>query len=257
MSATTTSGGPTSIPITAGTYTPTSYCAHVQTQLNATRTPAEWVVTLSTGSSGTGLVTIDNPNTTWALTFTTAAIGTVMGFAGNIASGTVAVTGTTQHRGLWMPDCPSTVDGHIDMGAKETDARTTVGPWGATTTYKSTRLYAHTGLRYSHVPEHRIREAAAVASSSTLTHGSLEQWIDDTQISEGHAWFSAGSAFQAYWDSNGTDRLIGKDMNSGAGPVYGWTFVPCVAAINDHIKRVSGQWLGMWSVDLPPIVSRG
>lgn len=248
MSATTTSGGPTSIPITAGSYTPTSYCALVQAQLNATRTPALWVVTLSTT---TGLVTINNPGTTWALTFTTALSGTVMGFVGNISSGSTARTGTQNARGLFVPDSPPLVDGDPDRAPKQTDARSVEGPYGAVTTYKSTRLYAHARLRFTHLSRAKVWEG------ETATYASLQQWIDDTQLAEGHGWFSCGSAFQAYWDNAGTDRIVGRDLNAGAGPANGWKFSPAVADYESHIKPVSTPWLGIWSAEFSRIVSTG
>ena len=77
VTATNATGGPTSVSLTAGSYSPTSYCAHLQARLIAVRTGGTWTVTLSTGSAGTGLVTINCTDGAWALTFTTAAAGTV------------------------------------------------------------------------------------------------------------------------------------------------------------------------------------
>lgn len=252
MSATTTSGGPTSIPITAGTYTITSYSAMVQSQLNATRTPANWVVTVSTGSNGTGLVTINNPGTTWALTFTSAPSGTVMGFVGNIASGAVAVTGTRNAVGLYLPKCPLQIEGDPDVAPEMTDMRSVESPWGKTTSYKNTRSYAHEQLVYSHVTRDRAHEASATTPSS-----SFQQWLRDTQWGDGHAWFSVGSAFQIYWDNVGTDRIVGYELNTNTGPTNGWTFSPPIGKLTDHVKMASKPWLGMWSISLPRVVSEG
>lgn len=251
IAATNSGGTGTSVSLTAGSYSVSSYLAMLQSRLNAVRTPANWTVTLSSGRASTGLVTIDCTGETYAITWTTAAAGTAAGFSGAITSTSDPSVSTVSPPGLWLPDCPLTVDGHPDIANKQTDSRTTEGPWGETTTYKNTHSYQHTGWKYSHVPVERIREATNAAGQS------LEQWLNDTQFGDGHAWFTPGSKFQIYWDSNGTDRLVGLDMNSGAGPTYGWSFSPAITSLQDLIKRSGGEWLGMWSVDFPRIVSRG
>lgn len=251
IAATNSGGTSTPVSLTTGSYSVSQYLAHLQTRLNAVRTPANWTVTLSTGRGGTGFVTIDCVGESWSIAWTTAAAGTAAGFPATISLTSDPSTATVAPPGLWMPDCPVVVDGHIDMAPKETDTRSTEGPWGETTTYTNTRLYAHTGWSYSHVPVTRIRELTGAENNS------LEQWLNDTQFGAGHAWFSPGSKFQIYWDDAGTDRLVGYDLNAGAGPTYGWGFSPAVSSMNDLIKRVSDQWLGMWSVQFPRIVSKG
>jgi hypothetical protein len=251
IAATNSGGTGTSVSLTAGTYKVSDYLAMLQSRLNAVRTPAEWTVTLSTGRGATGFVTIDCVGETYAITWTDLDAGTAAGFSEHIASTSSPSVATLCPPGLWLPDCPAVVDGHPDIGNKQTDSRSTEGPWGETTTYKNTHLYQHTGWKYSHVPVERIREATSGDGSS------LEQWLDDTQFGDGHPWFSPGSKFQVYWDSNGTDRLLGFDLRGGSGPEHGWSFSPAITSFTDLIKRVGGEWLGMWSVDFPRIVSRG
>lgn len=251
IAATNSGGSGTSVSLTAGDYTPTSYCTHLAARLNAVRTPATWTVSLSTGSSGTGLVTIDCVGETWAITFTTAAAGTVIGFAGNISSTSDPSTGTKNARGLWLPKCPMNIAGDPRMGNRATDARSTMSPTGATVTYVNTSHYRHREIEYTHVPTARMREA------DLATYSSLEQWLDDTQFAEGHTWFSPGSPFQIYWDNNGTDQLVGGDMNSGAGPTNGWSFVPAVTALDDFVSNASSPRLAYWRVRVPTIVSEG
>lgn len=252
IAATNSGGSGTSVSLTAGTYTPTSFCAHLATRLNAVRTPATWTVSLSTGTSGTGKVTIDCVGETWAITWTTAAAGTVLGYSGNIASTTDPAVSDYNARGLWLPDCPLNMDGDPDRAPRVTDARSSESPTGAITTLVGTSKYKHTGLKWSHVTRGKVWEGAA-----TTTYASFEQWWKDSQVSAGHTWFSAGSAFQLYWDNGGTDRIVGYDLNSGSGPTNGWKFSPALAAIDQHVKRVDQGWLGMWEVAIPGIVTDG
>lgn len=251
VTATNSGGGPTSVTLTAGSYTPTSFIAHLVARLNAVRTPANWSGSLSTGSAGTGLVTL-NCTGTWALTFTTAAAGTVLGFVGDIASRATAATGTQNARGLWLPGCPVQMDMDPLMAPKVTDSRGTESPSGLVTTYTGTYKYEHSALRYSHVVQTRINKAR-----ETTTYASLQSWIDDTQYNHGHTWFTVGSAFQAYWDNAGTDTIIGYELNANTGPTYGWSFSPALARFADHVKRADANWNGMWSVEFPRLVSRG
>ncbi len=245
VTATNSGGASTSVSLTAGLYTATSFCAHLQARLNAVRTPATWTVTLSTGTSGTGLVTIDCVGETWALTFTTALAGTVLGFVGNIASTTDPSVGTNTARGVCLLDCPLTLDGDPARAPKNTDNRSSESPSGLSITLGGTKKYVHRNLRWTHVTRTRMYTGTS----------SLRQWFDDTQFGDGHAWFSRGSAFQVYWSNAGTDEILGSDLNSGAGPTAGWTLAPAVAQFEPG--RTSEGWLGMCSFTFPRIVSAG
>jgi len=254
VSATNATGGPTSVSLTAGSYTPTSLCAHLQARLIAVRTGGTWTVTLSTGSSGTGLVTINCTDVAWALTFTTAEVGTALGFVGNIGSGSVAVTGTQNARGLWLPKCPMMMEGRPSSAPRVTDLRSSEGPTGNMFALVGNTKYRHRGLTWSHVLEARTWASAAVAASLPL-YCSWEEWFIDTQLGAGHSWFTPGSGFQAYWDNNGTDALVGSDLGGGSGPTYGWK----MSGLNSiEPRRVDENWVGgYYRVEIPQVVCSG
>ena len=252
LSATTNAGGPTTVTITAGTYTPTSFCAHLQSVLNAQRTvtAGAWTVTLSTGRNSTGLVTIAVTAGTFSISWTSTVLRDLLGFTANITT-QASATATNQHVGLWLPDCPITLLGSPSRAHKQTDNRATESPDGLVITHGGTKKYQHKSLSYSHVLAGRTFEGDA-----TTAGASLEQWLDDTQFNDGHSWFKRGAAFQVYWDNAGTDTLLGDDLNSGSGPEHGWAFSPVIADVHDVVSR-PGDWLGMWSVRFGRIVSRG
>ena len=246
VAATNSGGTATSVPLTAGSYTPTSFAAHVQTRLNAVRTPASWTVSID---YTTGLCTIDCAGETWALIFTTAAAGTVLGFVGNIASTSDAATGTQNCRGLYMPDCPLAMEGDPPRAPLVTDLRTTESPTGRVFGLAGTSKYRHRNLRLSHVTRARAWEGAASTAYSTW-----EAWLKDTQLGAGHSWFSVASPFQVYWDSAGSASLVGSDLNGGSGPSGGW-YLTGISSIEP--KAVDDSWRGMWSIEIPQIVSEG
>ncbi len=252
MSATNATSGPTSVSITAGSYTITSFCAHVQARLIAVRSGGTWTVTVSTGSSGTGFVTINCTDGAWALSFTTAEAGTVLGIVGNLASSATPRTGTQNARGLWLPDCPAQVQLDPSMAPKVTDSRGTESPSGLITTYKGTSKYVHKQLRYTHVAQARV-----MRTRETTTYASLQSWIDDTQYNDGHTWFGVGSTFQIYWSESGAETLVGYELNSNTGPTYGWGFSPAISDISEHISRVDANGNWMWAVTFDRIASRG
>lgn len=236
----------------AGSYTPTSFIAYTATALTAQAPPAAgtWSVSLSTGTSGTGLVTIARSTGSYSITWTSTALRDLLGFTANITTQT-SVTGTNQHAGLWFPDCPITLDGHPSRAHKQTDNRASESPSGTVITLGGTKKYQHKNIAYSHVAMARVWEEEAATPSA-----SLEQWLNDTQFGDGHTWFSRGSAFQVYWDDRGTDTLVGLDLNNGTGPTSGWYFSPAISDIHDHVSRV-GDWLGMLTVKFPRIISPG
>ena len=252
----TTNAGTATVNVTAGSYTPTSLCAHLQTILNAQApvTAGSWTVTLSVGRNGTGLVTIAVTAGTYSITWTSTLLRDLLGFSTNISSQSTS-TAPYICSGLWMPDCPVNLEQDPSLAPKQTDNRATESPTGAVVTLGGVKKYQHKSLRYSHVEQARVREAMAVAAG--IQHGSLEYWLDDTQLGEGHEWFARGSAFQVYWDNAGTETLVGADMNSGSGPALGWAFSPAVSDIHNHVKRVDASWLGRWTVEFSRLVSAG
>lgn len=256
ISVTSNAGGPTVVTIAAGSYTPTSFCAYLQSALIAQRsvTAGTWTVTLSTGRTGTGFVTIAVTAGTFSITWTSTLLRDILGFTATITAQTSS-TGPQQCLGLWLPDCPTMTDLDPTLAPRVTDSRSVESANGLVITHTSTSKRVHKGLRYSHVLQAKIRETAAVTAG--YTHSSLEQWINDTQISAGHTWFSAGSAFHVYWDNAGTDSLLGLDANSGTGPATGWCFSPAISDLSEVIRRVDAAWNGVWAVTFPPLVSEG
>lgn len=251
ISVTNNGGGPTTVNITAGSYAPTSLCAHIASALTAQRAPSSgsWSVTLSTGSAGTGQVTIAMSAGTFSITWTSTVLRDLLGFTGNITTQTSS-TGANACRGLWLPKCPMMIEGHPASKGTSTDARSTMSPTGKSLTLKGTTKYRRRGLVWSHVANAQYREAAAA-----VTYSSLEQWITDTQWGDGHAWFTPGSAFQIYWSNNGTDELVGKDLNSGSGPTYGWTAHPAIMSLD--LPTVQVGLLTYFRFGIESIVSEG
>jgi hypothetical protein len=246
LSATNIGGIGISVSLTAGSYTITQFVAHVVARLNATA-PLSAVWTGSV-SYTTGLVTLASQGT-WALTFTTAAAGTLMGFVGDIASRASAATGTQNARGLYIPDCPVTLEGDPASAGKVTDLRSTVGPTGSSFSMVGTKMYRHKSIRCSHVARARMFEANAAT-----TYASWQQWLDDTQFGDGHSWFSVGSAFQLYWDNNGTAAIVGASLNAGAGPTAGW----CQSGLTTfEPRRAHETLLAYWEILIPQIVTSG
>lgn len=236
----------------AGSYTPTSFAAYTETALTAQAPPAAgtWSVSLSTGTTGTGLLTIARSTGSYSITWTSTALRDLLGFVGDISSQST-YTATNQHAGLWFPDCPIMTALSPSRAHKQTDNRASESPSGLVITLGGTKKYQHKDISYSHVPKARLFEAEAATAGA-----SLEQWLDDTQLGDGHTWFTRGSAFQVYWDAAGTDTLLGADLNSGSGPSLGWAFSPAISDLHEHLSRV-GEWDGMYAVKFPRIVSQG
>jgi hypothetical protein len=245
VTATNSGGGPTSVSLTAGNYTPTSFVTHLVARLNAVRTPANWSGSIS---ATTGLVTLQCTGT-WALTFTTATVGTFLGYVGDIGSGSVAVSGTQNVRGYWLPDCPVAMDGDPTRAPYVTDLRTTESPSGKVYGVVSAAKYRHRNIRLTHVPRARMFTGA-----ETTTYASWESWLKDTQFASGHAWYSAASGFQLYWDNANSAALVGADLNSGSGPSAGW-FMTGMDSIEPQMS--APPLVSYWAIQIPQIVSEG
>ena len=253
FTATNSGGGPTTIAITPGTYYISALVTHVQSQLNALRTPANWTVTLSTGASGTGKVTI---NWTGAGTYSVAwtASGTtlrdVLGFTADLSGVTQGVpsTGAKQARGLWIPDCTLGLDCDTPRAPLISDAMTVVSPRGDATVLVGNTMYRHTALRWSHVVESKTWEIAA-----TIANASWETFWKDVHLGQGGiSWFSPGSKLKIF---DHAARVLGSDANGGAG-VGGWVASKGPAEIAP--KKVDARgWGGMWRIEIPELVSSG
>lgn len=251
FTATNSGGGPTTITITAGTYYPSTLVTHVQTQLNALRTPANWTVTLSTGASGTGKVSI---NWTGAGTYSIAwtANGTtlrdVLGFTADLVAITqgVASIGGKCARGLWLPDCPVNLSGDVPRAPIATDAMPVVSPRGDVTVLVGNSMYRHVGVRYSNVLEAKVWEVAATAAG--FINGSWETFWKDVYLGQGSiSWFAAGSKLKLV---DHASRTLGSDAS-----ITGWKATK--GPFDTEVKKVDKAWAGMWMIDIPELVSSG
>jgi hypothetical protein len=240
LSATNGAGGPTSFGITAGTYYPSTLVTQIQTQLNAAR-PSGWTVTLSTGASGTSRVTINCSSTPFSITWTDTNLRDALGFAGNIAGVSTAQTGTAGARGLWLPDCPVTLDGDPGRAPLVTDLRTTASPTGAMLGFVGNTFYRHSQIRWTHVAKSRVFESQAVVSKTTW-----EWFMRETQFGLGLSWFGPLSAVNLY---DLSDAAFGVDYVTG-----GWKMVG-VDRIEPRLS-VAG-WTQLYTIEIPSIISAG
>lgn len=229
--------------ITAGTYYMSTFVTQLATDLIAGQpvTGGTWTVTLSTGASGTGKVTIAVTNGTYSITWTSTNTRDVLGFTATITAQTTS-TGTNQARGLWLPDAPLDLEGHPSMAPKVSDLRLSEGPTGLVIGLVGNVKRRHRGLRWSHVPLARYREASA-----TVVNGTWEKFLDDTQHGQGHSWFAPASLVQIY-DLLGTK--LGVDLNS----TLGW-YLKGVEGVDS--KRSQQGFTGFFAVEIPEIVSEG
>lgn len=248
FTATNSGGGPTTIPISSGSYFISTLVNHVATQLNALRTPANWTVTLSTGASGTGKVTI---NWTGAGTYSVAwtASGTtlrdVLGFTGDLSGITQGVPspGAKQARALWLPDCPLNLSGDVPRAPVVTDANPVVSPRGDVTVLVGNAMFRQVGIKYSNVLEAKVWETAAA-----IPNASWELFWKDVHLGQTSiAWFTPGMKLKIV-DHAG--RTLGSDAS-----ITGWK--PTRGPFDTEAKKVHSAWAGMWMIEIPELVSSG
>lgn len=244
-SVTNSGGGATTVTITAGTYYITTLAAHFQAQLIALRPPSTgtWAVTLSTGVSGTGKITIDcTDGVSWSITWTSTTLRDILGFTANITTVTTAQTGASQARGLWLPACPLNSDSDVKIAPRGSDHRNTVGPTGEVYGLVGNLFYRHKNLRYAYVPVHR-----AWTSKETTTNASWETFFHETQLGQNSSWFSVTSKVRIYFDDAGVDTLVGN---------IPWKIVKPAGL--DEIALADGkQWAGLVQIHLGDIFSTG
>lgn len=247
----TNAGGTATVTLPAGTYFLSSMISALATQLNGTAPlSATWTVSLSIGSSGTGQVTI-NGGGTWSLIWTSAGstLQAILGFDGNgdVNNASSAQTGTKQARGLWIPDCPLSLDGDPQRAPKVTDLRTTTSPTGVVLGLIGNVFYRHRVVRWSHVDISRVWEA-----KTTLANASWEFFFNETQLGQNSSWFSPATPVQIY-DLTGTK--LGNDANGGTGLSTGWQMTGLTGI--EPTKSDATGWTGRWSIEIPEIVSSG
>jgi len=248
VAATNGGGGPSTCTLAAGNYFLTAaggvsgLLAAFQTALNAGR-PSGWTVAMSTN----GVVTINCSSTPYALTWTSTALRDLLGFAGNISSTSSPSIATKQAKGVWYPDCPLRLAGDPRMAPKQTDMVTLMSPTGNAVGLVSNVMRRHRGLVWSAVPAARFREASAA-----LVNASWEMFVDDTQIGQGHAWFTPSSKVQIYYLEGSTDTVVGTDASSGAG-VSGW-FLP-IRGVESTL--VNQGWTGLHRIEIGDVTTAG
>lgn len=240
VSATNSGGGPTTVTVPAGAYTITTLVAQLVTQLNATRTPADWTGSLSTGATGTGRVTL-NCTGTWSLSWTSTLLRDVLGFTAGYSSVSAAQTGPNQAKGVWLPDCPLSLAMHPQMAPRMSDRRGTESPLGEVFTLVGNAKYVHRELLYQAVPISRIREASA-----TYTNASYETFIADTQDGDGHAWFAPGAPVKI-WDHNGL--VLGADAGVSQWYLHN---APHVA----ELPLMQANYTGLVTVRVPKLTAK-
>jgi hypothetical protein len=124
-----------------------------------------------------------------------------------------------------------------------TDAMPTVSPRGDVTVLVGNSLYRHVGVKYSHVVEAKIWEAAAA-----IANASWETFWKDVYLGLGSiSWFSAGSKLKLV-DHAG--RTLGSDAS-----ISGWKATR--GPFDTEVKKVDRAWAGMWTVEIPELVASG
>lgn len=240
LSVTTNSGGPTSVSVTPETYDSIdSFLTELVNSLTSTRpvTAGAWTITNTLANAGaTPLITIAVTAGTFSISWTSTTLRDLLGFTANITAQTSA-TGTNAVKGVWQPDSPLVSDARHRSAAPVTDARQSRSPTGVVFTHIGNVRYEHSGLRWSHVPTHKIWKV-----DETVTGESLQQWLDDTQWGRGHAWFGVGSKC----------RIIGSDGNlvGGSDSVNNW-WLSGFTGIGQIVTRVDSSWDGLWAVQVP------
>ena len=247
----TTSAPATTLPVTVALATYggiTAFCAVLQAALIAQKplSSGTWQVTLSTGASGTGKVTIATTagtySITWGASADQVALRDLLGFAGNIGTGATA-TGTLQARGLWMPDCGMKGDIDPAQAPLDDDVTMTVSPTGQVLTRSGSSRYKHTNITWEIVAKNRIWQ-----SEETTTNQSYERFYGDVIRGRKHPWFTPGSKVDA-WDHAG--RKMGSLGADGA--VTGWRLIDPPKP--SDLRMAIGTWAGAYKVTWPLLVA--
>ncbi len=239
-SVTTNSGGPTSVTAPAGTYsTIADFLGDFVGSLTTTRPVTGGAWSASLGSNGDPRITIAVSTGTFSISWTSTALRDLLGYTGNISS-VASSTATTAARGVWMPDCPAVLEQRHRSAPRQTDMRQTRSPSGAVISNIGNFRYRHSNLMYSAVPVNKVWRI-----DETYTNESLEQWLDDTQLGQGHNWFSVGAKC----------RIVAHDGNDVGGTVNNW-WLTGFRGIGEIAKRRE-DWDGLWSVAFPDLTSDG
>lgn len=231
LSATNGAGGPSTVTPTPGTYSTTTYCTELQTQLNTSRASG-WTVTPSFGESGTGLVTINCTSTNWSITWTSAELGSLIGHS-NIGARATSLAGGIVP-GVWMPDCaywsPYDVGDH---GHYVTDLRQTVSPGGRVKTLYGNKMRVLAGLKWEAVINSRVKSFNAGSAYQTF-----EGFWQSVVLGETYVAFAAGSQVYFYPNADVASANTYTIVDLG-------TFAP---------PQLVNGWAGRYRVELPRMI---
>ncbi len=241
LTVTNNGGGPTAVTVAAGSYYMTAFCAYLQTALTAQRAPSTgaWSVSLVAGR-----VAISMSAGTFSITWTSANLGTLLGHT-TITTQT-SVTGASQARGVWIPNCPLAIAGDPNMAPRLTDLRQSRSPKGKVIGIGGGNFfYRHTRVRWSAVSRPNV-----FVYAETTPNTSWERFWIDSQQGQGHTWFTPSSLLNIY-DINNV--LMGIAANGGAG-VAGWY---AVGIENFDPRPTVEHWTGLWGIEIPELVAEG
>lgn len=233
---TTVGGGTATIP--AGTYYLSSvgsggndFLAEVASQFG-TAAATSCTCTASLGENGTGIVTITFGSAT-AVTWVDTEVRDILGYAGNLSSGTSHVS-TKHARGVWLPNRPYITlnGGGTWAGWYESDYRSVENSAGY--------VWAHMGQykTVNAIEWHSIKRARTWVANESTTNESYERFFLDCiwgTMSGG----TPGGPVRFYPDADtdgtySTYRLV--DLKE---------FRP---------EQYSENWTGTWNISLPRMV---
>lgn len=236
IAVTNNGGGPTTVTLTTGTYTIVSLCTMLQSVLTAQRAPSagSWSVSVSTT---TGLVTIAMSSGTFTITWTSTDLRDLLGFAATITTQTTA-TGTSQAKGIWIPDCTLMSDIDIRHAPRDTKARASVSPTGVLSSARGPSSYSHTGLKWDHVAA-----ARTWTLDETTPNMSYETFLKDAQLNLGHSWFSY----------RGKVTIVDHRSVTAGTSLAGW-YVADLPELTT-IRQTQPGFAGWLSINWPTIVS--
>lgn len=231
FSATNGTGGPSTVTVPATSYSVTAYCTALQTALNTDR-PSGWTVTPSFGESGTGLVTINCSSTNWAITWTTAEIGSQIGHTNITARASSLAGGIVP--GVWMPDCAYWSPYDVgDQGHYVSDMRQMVSPLGHVKTLYGNKMRVLAGLKWEAVSKDRVKLYNIGAS-----YQPFESWWLATQLGESYVAFTPGSVVYFFPSADSATSTTYKILDMQ-------TFAP---------QTLVNGWAGRFRVEIPRMV---
>lgn len=235
-------GGPTVVTLTAGTYSPITLAAMLQTVLTAQRAPSAgaWSVSVSLV---TGQVTIAMSAGTFSITWTSTNLRSILGFVANIVAA-ASSTSPGQAKGMWFPDSVLVSDVDLRRAIQNTHRRVTVAPTGRTSSARGPGRYEHSGLRWDLVASNRVWTAE---ESTVLVNAAYETFLKDALLNQGHAWFPYDGRV-AIVDHRGI--TAGQDA-----PLTGWQVADLPELTT--LRMVHNGYTGLLAITWPLITSDG